>query len=799
MTAPLPDESTSTSTDVEPTVTITRFPDNKTSTGGKIKGTWGKLFELFSQAKKPIHTAEEDKNRLPGWSPATFRGNHRALPDVEHVGSLVLDYDDGATTLPDAIAAWDTTAYAVTSWRHTPKHPKFRVIVPYTRSVSRPEHDLIWAWAKAKLSALGQTIDDKCGDASRFWYWPSKRNDDFTCVQNTARNYLDVTALLAILGEPEDVTIDDAAVPAEYQDIPVARRIGLASTAIKKHPEAVSGEAGHVTLLTLATHLVIGYLVPEDMAVDILMADYSPRCDPPWGEREVRHKVKDAAKNGLNKPLGYKLPKKKVEDDNVVQLSEVRNAQTKKFPHTDHGNAELLVSLHGSNIRYQVAAKQWLVWDGRRWAPDISLEMERLAIQSIRHLYVTVTGLTKDEVKAQRAWAKKSESDRGLRAMIAQARALCVVDPESLDTHQWKLVVLNGTLDLRTGKLGPHVREDLITQLAPIEYDSKADTSIVDKFLVSVQPDIKMRAYLLKRFGYALTGDVGQQIFWIDFGSGANGKSTIINAIHRVLGEDYSGVLPPQALLQHRGEFHPTEMMLLKGRRFVSTSEPTAGAKLNIGFIKSFTGDGQITARYMGQDYQTYTSRAKACLATNSKPPIPEVDDGTWRRIHLVDWPVRLRKNADEEGDAPIIDPSLPERLATEGAQGLLKRLVEGVIGFQRSGGFDPPTSVLDATKEYRAEEDRLADFVEDMLIVTKSPEDFIKTGDLYSAYLSWCEAESVGPKFRLSNKGLTQALNARRIGEYFRSTLKRGRKYLRLAAPSAESNSQEDLSLDEV
>ena len=795
MTAPLPDETPAAPQEAtaEPVVTITRFGSNKSTTGKRFKGRWSTLFESFSRAGVPARTAEEDKSLLPGWSAATFRENHRALVDVEQVAALVLDYDDGRTSLHDAVAAWDVTAYAVTSWRHTSEHPKFRVIVPYTAPVTRAQHDVIWDWAQAKLEAMGHIIDRQCKDASRFWYLPSKRTEEFTCLQNTSRSYLDVDALLATIWvDSDDVTLDeDEARRVEgdgaWRTVPLAKRVALAGTAIKNWKEAVSGEEGSKACISLAGVLVVGYALPEDTAVDLLESDYSPRCEPPWSRRELEHKVKDAAKNPLGLAMGYKIkPKKEDPPDNVVQLSEVRNAQTKKFQHTDHGNAELLVSLHGANIRYQVAAKQWLVWDGRRWAPDISLEMERLAIQTIRHLYVTVTGLTKDEIKAQRAWAKKSESDRGLRAMIAQARALCVVDPETLDQHPWKLVVLNGTLDLRTGKLGPHCREDLITQIAPIEYDPEADTSIADKFLCSVQPDMRMRGYLWRRFGYALTGDTEQQLFWIDYGSGANGKSTIINAIHRLMG-DYAGVLPATAIQQHRGEFHPTEQMLLKARRFVSASEPDKGAKLNVGFIKTFTGDNVITARKMGQDHQTYRSYAKASLACNSKPPIPETDEGTWRRIHLVDWPVRLRKSKDETGDAPVIDPSLPERLATEGAPGLLKRMVEGLRDYQRLGGFGAPPSVLAATQSYRSEEDRLADFVEDMLVITKSADDRVSTSELHQAYLSWCEAEGTSPKFRMSKKSLTMALNERRIGEVIRTSEFRGRSKLRLAAPAAQ------------
>jgi hypothetical protein len=85
-------------------------------------------------------------------------------------------------------------------------------------------------------------------------------------------------------------------------DLTVSRaRIYLA-----KMPSAVSGEGGHNATLAAARVLVRGFALSDDEAFDILAADYNPRCEPPWAEWELWHKIK-SARECSTIPLGYLL------------------------------------------------------------------------------------------------------------------------------------------------------------------------------------------------------------------------------------------------------------------------------------------------------------------------------------------------------------------------------------------------------------------------------------------------------------------------------------------------------------
>lgn len=64
---------------------------------------------------------------------------------------------------------------------------------------------------------------------------------------------------------------------------------------VEKMDPAVSGQGGHNATFTVACRLVLGFGLNEGDALFILR-EYNQRCSPPWSERELQHKVKQAAK-----------------------------------------------------------------------------------------------------------------------------------------------------------------------------------------------------------------------------------------------------------------------------------------------------------------------------------------------------------------------------------------------------------------------------------------------------------------------------------------------------------------------
>ena len=85
-----------------------------------------------------------------------------------------------------------------------------------------------------------------------------------------------------------------ASVPRQSDD----RRLRRASAYLAKIPGAVWGDRGSPRTLVAAEHMVLGFELSEEDAFDLLWTEYNPRCDPPWSEKEMRRKVREAATKG---------------------------------------------------------------------------------------------------------------------------------------------------------------------------------------------------------------------------------------------------------------------------------------------------------------------------------------------------------------------------------------------------------------------------------------------------------------------------------------------------------------------
>jgi putative DNA primase/helicase len=287
--------------------------------------------------------------------------------------------------------------------------------------------------------------------------------------------------------------------------------------------------------------------------------------------------------------------------------------------------------------------------------------------------------------------------------------------------------VENGTIDLHTGELHPHKREDLITKLAPVEYDAEAVAPNFEAFLEQVLPSEELRRFVQRAIGYSLTGDVSEQVLLFMYGAGANGKSTLINAVLSMLG-DYGMQAAPELLTAKQGT-HPTELADLQGARLAASVEVEDGRRLAESLVKQLTGGDRIKARFMRQDFFEFEPTHKVILAANHKPTIRGTDHAIWRRIKLIPFEVTIPKAKQ--------DPRLFAKLRGE-LPGILAWAVRGCLEWQRDG-LGEPEEVRKATEAYRAEMDVLAAYIDERCWLGANAEAQAKP--LFDDYRSWCDA----------------------------------------------------------
>lgn len=511
----------------------------------------------------------------------------------------------------------------------------------------------------------------------------------------------------------------------------IDQKINRARSYIAKMPPAIAGQGGSNATISVACRLVRDFGLTIDAARPLLH-EYSQRCVPPWTDEQIEHKLESAAAFAAQEPhrIGEKLRSHAVSAIPKGDLS--LNAPNGR---TEVANSRRFLAQHGDKVRYCHAWRQWLVWDGARWAVDSDGAMIRLGKSVVEALWHEVP---QTDMSAKiTAFVKSSCSDTGIKNMLALAAPEVAILPDQMDTNPYLLNCPNGTVDLRTGCLREHRKEDCLTKLCPVEFDAEALSPNWDRFIETVFPDKGIAGFVQRFFGYTLTGEVREQLIAIFHGGGSNGKSTMLSTIQNVVGFEYSSAAPEGLLMAKKFDSHPTDKATLFGRRLVVAQETDQGRKLDEATVKRLTGGDRISARRMKEDFWDFTPTHKIVQSTNYLPMITGDDHAMWRRLALVPFSQQFWNpdNGETGPEALRQDKQLPEKLQLE-SKGILAWMVRGCVEWRKSG-IQIPEQVRIATREYRKDQDVQGRFVEERC--RKASDAWATVGDLYSALERWC------------------------------------------------------------
>jgi putative DNA primase/helicase len=187
------------------------------------------------------------------------------------------------------------------------------------------------------------------------------------------------------------------------------------------------------------------------------------------------------------------------------------------------------------------------------------------------------------------------------------------------------------------------------------------------------------------------------------YGTGANGKSTFLNAITSAMG-DYHRTAPIETFTSSPTDRHPTDLAGLRGARLVTAIETEQGRRWAESRIRTLTGGDPISARFMRQDFFEYMPQFKLVFAGNHKPGLRSVDEAIRRRFNLIPFTVTIPPRER--------DKKLGDKLQCE-LPGILAWILEGTAAWRRFG-LCPPRVVTEATAAYLEAEDALAAWIED-------------------------------------------------------------------------------------
>jgi putative DNA primase/helicase len=358
---------------------------------------------------------------------------------------------------------------------------------------------------------------------------------------------------------------------------------------------------------------------------------------------------------------------------------------------------------------------------------------------------------TKDPELAK--WGKGAETAGRFRAIlhIVSLDSQIQIAPADFDNHKWRLNCNNATvrLDSPVMKTYAHSRRDYLTRIVPWPYDPEAPCRRWRRFLEQVTGgDRELQNFLQLAVGYGITGEVGEKCLFFLHGPGDTGKTTFIETIGRLLGDDYARTAGFTSFVRGVKSGIRNDLARLQGVRFVAAAEAAQEDKFDVVLLKRLTGDDTITARYLYREHVQFRPEFKIFLAANHAPKLPADDEAAWRRFVVIPFDVQIQRKQHD----------LKDRLQEE-MPGILRWAVQGAWRyyanyFNQGRPLEKPRRVLEAIARYRAQcepegsstaertNDKAKRLIRKFLdeCCERVPGEAVTPEDLLKAAKGWCE-----------------------------------------------------------
>lgn len=313
---------------------------------------------------------------------------------------------------------------------------------------------------------------------------------------------------------------------------------------------------------------------------------------------------------------------------------------------SDVACAERFLGFFAGNAVWVPASGSWLLWAGNAgWkSEEVSAStMTRWVIDRM-YWYIGVYG-SPNQAQGQAGWSM------GTHDKMLSAGKINKV------TEILKANLAKGTGDINKGYLmlqTPNSLYDLTTTDKITEAQRRK--SFLETRSTSVEPWPDMKAcplfdklvmglcdgnadvyeWFMHYIGYCMLGAPGEAVFVVVWGSGKNGKSTLVRVLQGLFG-DYAVALDAQVIQESGRNLHPASLNRLRGKRLAMISELDKEARWNMRTLKMITGGDDIEARDMNKNPTPFRSQAGLIVLANDKPPIERADPAIQRRFRLIE------------------------------------------------------------------------------------------------------------------------------------------------------------------
>lgn len=408
-----------------------------------------------------------------------------------------------------------------------------------------------------------------------------------------------------------------------------------------------------------------------------------------------------------------------------------------RFPANDEGNAQAFMSMFGSDFKFSDSLG-YLYWTGTHWSRDNASKV-------FHERVVEVLTQRSDEALGRSEAIYKVSAPSALRVSWAKQmitpKLACL--PSDFDRHPDYLNVANGTIDLRTGELLPHRRENMFTHCLATDYRPESlmlNTEWQDFLKHTVSDPEVMVDYLQLAVGYTLTGHTNEEILFFLYGPPRSGKGTFTETLLALMGKDLSTEVDFQTFASKRdGDTNNFDLAPLKAARAVFASESERHDRLNSGKIKALTGGNYVRCSFKHRDHFEYQPQYKIWLSSNWGVNGDADDGALWSRVKVITFPHSHVGSEDKHFKRTLRLPEAQEAILAWAVRGAQRWYALG------RGGMDTPETVAKDTSEHRGS----ADFIQEWLEECTTPDEthWSSNSKVWPSYEDWCRSNGVQAK----------------------------------------------------
>jgi P4 family phage/plasmid primase-like protien len=391
-----------------------------------------------------------------------------------------------------------------------------------------------------------------------------------------------------------------------------------------------------------------------------------------------------------------------------------------------------------------ITNKKWYVFNKHRWEKD---EGQRLRLAISKDLFQLYSDKQNEYLADAQNYESSEEIHEKIQRKVKKIAEICIklkktndknnimreameifFDKDftkNMDSNPWLMCFTNGVFDFKSKQFRQGYPQDYITKTTgipyiPYDYEKHKETSDeIMTFMEQLFPQKNLCKYMWDHLASCLIGIKKEHAFNIYRGSGSNGKSILTDLMTQALGE-YKGTVPITLVTDKRSSIGGAtpEIMQLKGVRYAVMQEPSKDAIINEGIMKELTGGDPLLGRALYSDSEIFIPQFSLVVCTNALFEIKSNDDGTWRRMKLVDFLSKFISEGEiHTDDTKYVfpkDKSLKEKLP-QWASVFISMLVKRAC--ETEGEVKDCSEVVSASNKYRQSQDCIAGFISDKII----------------------------------------------------------------------------------